>query len=110
MAALQSSHGYVAHPLPVVIRDQLLFIGYNLMGMAGVLVFTRHIANEIEVLNPACYRNGQRPDNCEYPWEDGNLVLRSPLDWSFSPSQLLLAPHGRTFLKLVRGAISRLLP
>lgn len=110
VAALQSSHGYVANPLPVVIRDQLLFVGYNLTGMVGVLVFTRHIASEIEVLNPACNRNGQRPENCEYPWEDGNQILHSPLDWSFNLSQLLLAPHGRTFLKLVCGAIDRLLP
>jgi hypothetical protein len=107
---LLDSHGYVANPLPVVIRQQLLFLGQNPARMGGLFVFTRHIANEIEVLNPAVRRNGQRPDNCEYPWEDGRQVLHSPLDWSFSPSLLLTRQHGRTFLKLVRSAINRLLP
>jgi hypothetical protein len=107
---VQTSHGYVAKPLPVVIRDQLFFLGHSPSKMAGLLVFTRHIANEIEVLNPAVDRNGQRPDNCEYPWEDGKQVLHSPLDRTFVPSQLLLTQHGRTFLKLVRAAINRLLP
>jgi hypothetical protein len=31
-------------------------------------------------------------------------VVRVPLDWSFYPSQLLLAPAGRTILKLLRAA------
>jgi hypothetical protein len=107
---LQSSHGYVANPLPVVIREQLIFMRQNLGGMAGVLLFTRHIANEIEVLNPAVDRARRRPDNCEYPWEDANQVLHSPLDWTFTPSQLLTAQNGRTFFKLLRAAITRLLP
>jgi hypothetical protein len=107
---LQTSHGYVANPLPVVIREQIIFMRQNLEGMAGVLVFARHVAQEIEVLNPAVDRNGQRPDNCEYPWEDADQVLHSPLEWTFNPAQLLTAPKGRTFLKLVRTAITRLLP
>lgn len=107
--ALQSSHGFVAKPLPLVIRGQIISTKQNLAGMGGVLVFTRHIANEIEVLIPAVDRNGQRPDNCEYPWENGNQDLHSPLDWTFNPSHLLTVPNGRTFLKLVRAAIDRLL-
>lgn len=108
--ALQTSHGYIANPLPVVIRDQLIFLRQNLYGMGGVQAFTRHIAQEIEVLNPAVTRNGQRPDNCEYPWEDANQDLHSPLDWTFHPTHLLTARAGRTFLKLLGGAIQRLLP
>ncbi len=102
---LQSSHGYVAKPLPVVIRDQLVFLRRNLNGMGGVMVLIRHLAREIEVLNPAVNRAGQRPDNCEYPWEDDRAVLHSPLDSTFTPSQLLLAPAGRTFLKLLRARL-----
>lgn len=37
------------------------------------------------------------------------LAILKPLDWSFSPSQLLLLPAGRTFLRLVQLAINRLL-
>jgi hypothetical protein len=107
--ALQTSHGYVANPLPVVIRAQLEFMGHNLRSKTGFLLFTRHLASEIEVMNPAMDRGGQRPDNCEYPWEDGGQLLHSPLDWVFSPLQLLRGPFGPTFVKVLRLAINRAL-
>lgn len=103
----QTSHGYVANPLPVVIRAQLEFMGEKLSARSGLLTFTRHLAAEIEILNPAVDRNGQRPDNCEYPWEDAGLVLHSPLDWSFTPLHLLRQRFGPSFVKLLRLAIDR---
>jgi len=66
------------------------------------------LASEIEVLAPAVTRNGQRPDNCEYPWEDAGAVLHVPLDWTFTPSELLVQHAGRSALKLIVGAIDRL--
>jgi hypothetical protein len=105
--ALQTSHGYIANPLPVVVRQQIIFLRADVTRMTGVLLLTRHLAREIELLNPAVDRAGGRPDNCEYPWDQGG-GLHSPLDWSFSPSHLLTRKAGRTFLKLVRGAIDRL--
>ncbi|HEV3257150.1 MAG TPA: hypothetical protein VG013_09745 [Gemmataceae bacterium] len=107
--ALQTSHGYVANPLPLVIRAQLEFMGDNLRARAGLLNFTRHLAAEIEVMNPAVDRNGQRPDNCEYPWEDDQQALHSPLDWQFNPLQLLRDRFGLTFVKLLQLAIDRAL-
>jgi len=107
---LQTSHAYVASGLPIIIRRQILDMRQNLNGMKGVMQHVRHLANEIDVLHPAVDRDGRRPDNCEYPWEDSRGTLRSPLDWSFNPSQLLIAPAGRTFLKILRAAINRLLP
>ncbi len=74
-----------------------------------LLVFTRHLAAEIELLNPALDRGGRRPNNCEYPWENGKRILHSPLDWKFTPSHLLKQRHGLTFLKLVHAAITELL-
>jgi hypothetical protein len=107
--ALQKSHGYVANPLPMVIRAQLEFMGLDLRARAGFLSFTRHLANEIEVMNPAVDRNGQRPDNCEYPWQDDQQALRSPLDWQFIPLQLLRGRFGTSFVKTLRLAIDRTL-
>ena len=107
--ALQSSHGYIANPLPVVIRQQIVALKGTPNAMKGVQALTKHLANEIEMLNPAIDRVGQRPDNCEYPWEDASQSLHSPLDWQFGPSQLLITPNGRTFLKLVYAAIIGLL-
>jgi hypothetical protein len=105
--ALQTSHGYVANPLPLVIRAQLEFMGENLRNRAGLLNFTRHLAAEIEVMNPAVDRNGRRPDNCEYPWLDNQDVLHSPLDWQFSPLQLLRDRFGPSFVKVPQLAIER---
>lgn len=106
-AALQTSHGYIANPLPLVIRAQLEFMGERLSARAGLLRFARHLAAEIEVMNPSVDRNGQRPDNCEYPWEDGAKILRSPLDWTFNPLRLLRDRFGPSFVKLLRLAIDR---
>ena len=108
---LRRSHGVVAKHLPGVIRQQIVVMKPNRRGLMGVLAQVRHMANEIEILNPAVRRDEQRPDNCEYPWESGEEDARiiSPLDWSFHPARLVTAPAGRTFLKLLRGAIDRIL-
>jgi hypothetical protein len=106
---LQASHAYIAGPLPIIIRQQILIMRQNLNGMRGVMEQVRHLANEVEVLNPAVDRDGRRPDNCEYPWDDAGGTLHSPLDWTFHPSRLLTAPSGRTFLKILREAINRIL-
>jgi hypothetical protein len=76
--------------------------------MDWVLTHVRHLANEIEVLNPSVDRGGSRRDNCEYPWMSGDRIL-SPLDHSFAPSRLVDTPAGRNFLKLLRLAIDRVL-
>jgi len=76
--------------------------------MRGVLTLIRHLAGEIEVLNPAVRRDGHRPDNCEYPWEYGDQVI-SPLDWTFQPLHLVTVRGGPTFVKLLRGAIDRII-
>ncbi len=108
-ATLQTSHGYVAKTLPLMLRLQALLENYHGRKVKEVLRRARHLAQEIEILAPAVKRGGQRPDNCEYPWEDDAGTLHVPLDWLFQPSQLIVMPAGRTILKLIRGAIDRLL-
>jgi hypothetical protein len=106
---IQTSHGYIANPLPNVIKAQLVHLGRGSDKMSRLIIDHVHrLAREIEVLNPAMKRGGKRPDNCEYPWESDDRIM-SPLDWSFQPSRLYEAPAGRTFLKLLRGAIDRIL-
>ena len=109
-ANLHASHGYVAANLPVVLGQQAVFVNFRGKRARAVLGRARHLAREIEVLAPAVKRGGQRPDNCEYPWEDDRAELHVPLDWSFQPAQLIVDPAGRTILKLIRGAIDRFLP
>ena len=106
---LQASHAYVAKNLHLIIRQQMINSGSGLKNAQWVVQHSKHLAQEIELLAPAVRRGGQRPDNCEYPWEDAGGQLHVPLDWTFAPSGLLMAPAGRTFLKLVRAAIDELL-
>jgi hypothetical protein len=106
-ADLQSSHAYIAKNLPIIIRQQISLSKPK--NARWVLGHSEHLAREIEMLAPAVQRGGQRPDNCEYPWEDEGGLLHVPLDWTFTPSNLLHAAAGRTFLKLVHEAIARFL-
>lgn len=109
---VQASHGYVANPLPIVIRRQMEHLNVKPSVARKVLEHVRHLAAEIEILNPAVRRDGLRPDNCEYPWATGNTndaTVLSPLSWTFHPSRLCVVPAGRTFLKLLRGAIDQFL-
>lgn len=91
-----------------MIKRQIILMRQNLNGMQGVLTLVRHLAEEIDVLNPSVRRDGRRPDNCEYPWEAGGQVV-SPLNWSFHPLRLCNVPAGRTFIKLLREAIDRII-
>lgn len=107
-ADLRRGHGYIEGPLPEVIKREIILSGRAPERMLGVMKLVRHLAGEIEILNPAIDRDGRRPDNCEYPWEFGGRVI-SPLDWAFTPLRLVTEPAGRTFVKLLRRSIDRIL-
>ena len=106
---LQTSHAYIAGTLPVVLRHQAVLVNFTGKKAKKVLSRARIIAQEIDVVAPAVDRGGRRPDNCEYPWEDTVGTLRTPLEWPFNLAELILIPSGRTILKLIRGAIDRLM-
>jgi hypothetical protein len=107
--AVRKSHAYIAKPLPIVIKQEIVQLSRDLKRMGWVIAHVRQLAGEIELLNPAMDRDGRREDNCEYPWETGGAIF-SPLDHTFAPSALLTASAGRTFLKLLKSAIRRNLP
>jgi hypothetical protein len=107
---LQQSHAYIAGTLPVVLRQQAIFVNFRGPKAKKVLKHVATFSREIELLAPAVKGGGKRPDNCEYPWEDANGRLHTPLNWTFQLSQLVLLPTGRTTLKLIGEAIKRLLP
>jgi len=107
-SGVKSSHGYVAKPLPRILQHQFEVLGNKLGVWSKIDRHIRHLAEEIELLNPAIQRDGKRPDNCEYPWEDDQKTVHSPLRWAFNLSRLLTLPSGRTFLKLLRMAINDL--
>ena len=104
--ALQRSHGYVANPLPSVIRTQLEFLGQDLRSKAGLLKFTRHIAAEIEVANPAVDRNGQHQITASTPGRTTHNTFIAPLTGRF-PRSSDCALLGPTFVKVLRRPIAR---
>ncbi len=108
-STIQASHAFVAKFLPRVLDQYALSLNFSNARAREILKQTRHLAQEVEILAPALKRGGQRPDNCEYPWEDNAEQLHVPLDWTFPPSRLIVERGGPTILKLIRGAIDSLL-
>lgn len=103
----QSSHAYTAKNLGIIIRQQIALTLNPPKNERYLLVHCKLLAREIELLSPSVQDDGQRPDNCEYPWEQGGK-LYIPADWSFPALNLLMAPAGPSLLKLLYGAIQRL--
>ena len=63
----------------------------------------RKLAAGTESLAPAVGRETS-PQNAEYPWADGDVVV-APCAFGYPDLSLLSEPGGRTFLKLVAWAI-----
>ena len=105
-ADLQSTHAVVEATIPLV-----------LTATAGIgsgpatrprrrapTATVRRIGREIDLLGPSLDANGQRPDNCEYPWEISGEV-RVPADQTFAIAGLLEEADGRRILTLFERAI-----
>ena len=58
----------------------------------------KQIATEIQVLAPACDAEGARPDNSEYPWQDGHGDVRTPCEYNF-PN---IDDEDRTIIRLIK--------
>lgn len=107
-AALQSSHGYTARQLPLIVRRQLELDRMKPGFIRDIVKAARRIAREIELLAPSVNDDGRRPDNCEYPWEDGTGRMWIPAEFTFPLQALLRERHGRTILKTIRRAVEHL--
>src|SRR6476659_6694377 len=73
--AIRRSHAYRGGTLPVVLRQYAAEINFTGKEARAALQHAKRLAQEIEVLAPAVDRDGKRPDNCEYPWEDAAGML-----------------------------------
>lgn len=104
---VQARHNYTTTVLPAALEEQLRVVGQASQWPA-LQGYARRLAQEIDFLAPSVDDNGQRPDNCEYPWEDALGVLHSPLTHSFAVGRLLVTPRSLFLLKLVSNAIDRL--
>jgi len=107
---IQSSHAYVAKNLPVIARHQFAIrTGKQPAKYDERLRNIKLLAQEIEYLHPNLNADGQRPDNCEYPWKDSAGVVHAPVDHTFAGLNLLQQPAGRTLLKVIEFAAERLI-
>lgn len=103
---VQSSHAQIAKRLPAILREVMRAAGQSAHPHVQSVIVRKmeRIGRELELLNPAVDDNGRRPDNCEYPWQDGG-VIRSPLDYAFVVADLLReTPFGPRVLKLLKQA------
>lgn len=95
--SLQPRLACMARPLCTVVREYLLRLRYERKDVAKILGHVRRLAGEIEVVNPATTRAGQRPDKCVYPSDDSHEIVKL--------SQMLVVPAGRIFVKVLSEAI-----
>src|ERR1043166_6062480 len=104
---LQASHAYVGKTLPVIAKKLLpTFAGTKSQKfLAFQLRALKQLAREIELLAPSVDDGGRRPDNCEYPWEDGQGALHVPAEYDFPSMKLLATPVGRLLPRLLNRAI-----
>lgn len=106
--AVKASHAFVAGPLPVIIRAEARLTGRSYGATLWITDFAMRLGREIELLNPSVLRDGRRPDNCEYPWEDAAGAVVSPLDFPFTAEKLVETAPGRDVLALLASALARL--
>ena len=66
------------------------------------------LVGEIDRLHPSVDDGGRRPDNCEYPWDDGAGNVLAPAEQTFPNLDLLTQHAGRTLLKIIAVALDGL--
>lgn len=80
---LKRSHAYVEKHLPAIAKQFYSRLNANTTIATWQLRQVRAMAQEIELLAPACDAGETRQDNTEYPWEDGAQNIRIPAEYSF---------------------------
>ena len=79
---LQASHAYTAKSLPeLFLRQRALLKPRSVRSDSALLKQIKNLCREIELLAPTV-DSQHRPDNCEYPWEDGAGVVVVPAQHS----------------------------
>jgi hypothetical protein len=97
---LRRSHAVVKDNLPVIARQFYAERSENMAIAQWELKAIKHLANEIELLAPACTHAGAREDNTEYPWEDSNGRVYTPCEYTFP--NIDDGPENKTINRLIR--------
>lgn len=103
------SHAYTAKNLPEMFLRQRESLGHgSLRRYSTLMKQVRNLSREIELLVPTV-DSPRRPDNCEYPWEDGAGNILVPAEYPFSTLSLLSEAAGQEILKIIPFAVDELL-
>ncbi len=106
---LQTSHAYTAKSLPELFLRRREALGQRTLRQYSTLMKqVRNLSREIELLAPTV-DSLRRPDNCEYPWEDGAGDIVVPAEYPFATLSLLSEPVGQELLSIIPFAIDELL-
>jgi hypothetical protein len=108
-AMLQTSHAYIAGPLPIIARQQFaLQVGQAQKDRSWMIRAIRNLARKIELLAPAVTGGGANPANCEYPWMGPDGSVKVPAEYNFQ-LDLLHAEAGRHLIKALYSAVEDLI-
>ena len=95
---VRRTHAYVARNLPTIARYFYPLVNDNNAISRWEISQIRRLAQEIEVLAPACDDGDVREDNSEYPWLDGRGEVQTPCEYNF-PN---IDDGSRTVVRLIR--------
>lgn len=102
---VQSSHGYTAKVIPIIVRDGLSRIGGKKDGW--VMDAVHQFAKKINRLHPGI-ESQTFPSNCEYPWEDAQGNFIAPADHDFG-LKFLNEPAAVKMLKVVKARLMEIM-
>jgi hypothetical protein len=80
---IRKIHAYIEKNLPVLARPFYSRINNNKAMARWETQEIKRVAKEIQLLAPACDDEATRPDNSEYPWQDGRGDVQTPGEYNF---------------------------
>ncbi len=105
---LETGHGFIAGPLPVIVRQVLARDAQKLQRDTWVLGAIRKLSRQIELLHPQINDGGRVPTNSVYPWMGPDGTIVAPRDHRFALT-LLHEKAGATLLKIMLAATDELI-
>ena len=107
-SVLETSHAFIAKPLPMIARQIFAGQGGKLPRAPWVLRAIRKLARQIELLHPQVDAGGTVPANCVYPWMGLDGAVVAPADYQFGIN-ILHEKAGTTLIKIMLAAADELI-
>ncbi len=105
---LETSHAFIAGPLPLNVRQVIARDAQKLQRDTWVVAAIRKLSRQIELLHPQVDDKRRVPSNGVYPWMAATGVVLAPRDHAFEMS-LLHEKAGATLLKIMVAVADELI-